>query len=83
MKTLLLSLMVVAFLYLDSGYTITCYSCSRPICMTFQKCPEAEACYTKRSGPLGVEVVKGCTANCTLPASGEKLEYCTEDKCNQ
>nr|UMW88047.1 three-finger toxin [Helicops leopardinus] len=79
MKTLLLSLMVVAFLYLDSGYTIFCYKCSGKLCNTFENCPNATACSKTTSGG---EVVKACAPNCIFPASGEKIEYCAKDKCN-
>uniref|UniRef100_A0A182C5S7 Three finger toxins n=1 Tax=Phalotris mertensi TaxID=1260334 RepID=A0A182C5S7_9SAUR len=79
MKTLLLSLVVVAFVYLDSGHTITC--CSRLVCFSSEYCPDATACYKKMSG-LNV-IGKGCAINCTFPAAGEKIEFCTEDYCNK
>nr|UMW88046.1 three-finger toxin [Helicops leopardinus] len=80
MKTLLLSLVVVAFVYLDSGHTIICHSCNKKICLDHEICPDEPACYIKVSGG---EVTKGCTTNCTLPAAGEKIKYCTKNRCNQ
>nr|UMW88049.1 three-finger toxin [Helicops leopardinus] len=77
MKTLLLSLVVVAFVYLDSGYTIQCYL--RSTFKIFQNCPNATACYKKISGG---KITRGCAFNCTLPAARETIKYCTEDKCN-
>ncbi|XP_070605399.1 toxin 3FTx-Psa1-like [Erythrolamprus reginae] len=83
MKTLLLSLVVVAFVYLDSGRTIKCYTCNAPICIASENCTDATACYVKRSGILGLNVVKGCANNCTFPESGETIKYCVGDNCNQ
>uniref|UniRef100_A0A182C5Y1 Three finger toxins n=1 Tax=Phalotris mertensi TaxID=1260334 RepID=A0A182C5Y1_9SAUR len=84
MKTLLLSLVVVAFVYLDSSYSIICYMHPRPkLLSTVQNCPHAKACYTNKSGLLGLNIIsKGCATNCTFPAAGEKIELCTEDYCN-
>nr|UMW88053.1 three-finger toxin [Helicops leopardinus] len=82
MKTLLLSLVVVALVYLDSGHTITCHSCKWWICWGHEICSNAPACYTKRSDPFGLRIVRGCATDCIFPASGEKIEYCAKDKCN-
>nr|UMW88051.1 three-finger toxin [Helicops leopardinus] len=82
MKTLLLSLLVVAFVYLDLGYTISCYTCSGLVCDTFENCPNAKACFKKTSRPFGGKITRGCAFNCTLPAARETIKYCAEDKCN-
>ncbi|XP_070812787.1 toxin 3FTx-Lei1-like [Pituophis catenifer annectens] len=77
MKTLLLSLVVVAFVYLEPGYPILCYSCTRLLCNTFKNCSDAEACYKTWKG---IEVVKGC--GCPSPGENEKVTCCAKDKCN-
>ncbi|XP_070604801.1 toxin 3FTx-Thr5-like [Erythrolamprus reginae] len=79
MKTLLLSLMVVAFVYLDLGNSIICYPCSALVCFSAENCPNATACYKKVSGGT---ISRGCTTNCTLPADGEATTYCAKDRCN-
>nr|UMW88050.1 three-finger toxin [Helicops leopardinus] len=82
MKTLLLSLVMVAFMYLDSGHTIKCRSYNEFFSFDSENCPNATACYTKRSGLWGLIVVKGCATNCIFPAPGETIQYCVGDKCN-
>uniref|UniRef100_A0A098LY61 Three finger toxin n=2 Tax=Serpentes TaxID=8570 RepID=A0A098LY61_PYTRG len=84
MKTLLLSLVVVTFVCLEPGYTIVCRSCTGLLCATFKTCPDAQACYQmwKDTDILKLNLVKGCAANCTLPAPGERYLYCSKDKCN-
>nr|ABU68473.1 3FTx-Lio3 [Erythrolamprus poecilogyrus] len=76
MKTLLLSLMVVAFVYLDFGQSLIC--CKGPLCFSSENCPDAKACYKQVSGG---ETSWGCTTNCTLPEPGETITYCTKDRC--
>uniref|UniRef100_A0A098M253 Three-finger toxin n=1 Tax=Hypsiglena sp. JMG-2014 TaxID=1550645 RepID=A0A098M253_9SAUR len=81
MKTLLLSLVVVAFVYLDSGHTMKC--CNNMFCIIPVDCPDEGACYKKTSGGLlNLEVDMGCAANCTLPEAGATMKYCSGYKCN-
>nr|ABU68472.1 3FTx-Lio2 [Erythrolamprus poecilogyrus] len=80
MKTLLLSLMVVAFMYLDSGDAIICKYCdSLLLCNTFQNCSDAQACSILTSG---IKIMRRCANECILPAAGETIKYCAEDRCN-
>ncbi|XP_070604802.1 toxin 3FTx-Dis4-like [Erythrolamprus reginae] len=86
MKTLLLSLVLVAFVYLDSGDAITCNFCDTPLpllfCNTFEVCPDSSACYRKETGLHWKKVDRGCATNCTLPAADEKITYCRTNYCN-
>nr|ABU68475.1 3FTx-Tri1 [Trimorphodon biscutatus] len=85
MKTLLLSLMVVGFVYLVSGDNRICYSCTRRPCWGLQHCAEGQnLCYEKKfkDDPFGMKTVKGCTDNCTIPGQNEKVTCCSYDKCN-
>uniref|UniRef100_A0A481MQM5 Three-finger toxin 00 n=1 Tax=Boiga cynodon TaxID=39278 RepID=A0A481MQM5_9SAUR len=84
MKTLLLALVVVAFVCLEPGYTIRCHSCTGRLCTTFQNCPDAQACSQmwNDSDMLKMNVVKGCADNCTFPAPGQQLQLCAKDNCN-
>uniref|UniRef100_A0A098LYI5 Three finger toxin n=1 Tax=Pantherophis guttatus TaxID=94885 RepID=A0A098LYI5_PANGU len=77
MKTLLLSLVVVAFVYLEPGYPILCYSCTGLLCNTFKNCSDVQACYQTWKG---IQLVKGC--GCPVPGENEKVTCCAKDKCN-
>nr|ABU68474.1 3FTx-Dis1 [Dispholidus typus] len=84
MKTLLLALVVVAFVYLEPGYTIICRSCTGPICRTFKNCSDAQACYQMWTDAdvLKLKLVRGCADTCSFPGPGEKRLYCSTDNCN-
>nr|UMW88056.1 three-finger toxin [Heterodon nasicus] len=82
MKTLLLSLVVVAFVYLDSGHTYECHSCEGSLCYNPQNCLDAMGCYKKTYDLFGLKVVKGCATNCTFLEGDEKILLCGKDRCN-
>nr|ABG27004.1 three finger toxin 1 [Sistrurus catenatus edwardsi]ABZ89716.1 three finger toxin 1 precursor [Sistrurus catenatus edwardsi] len=86
MKTLLVILGVVAFVYLDSGYSLECYSCN----MTFSilplklcrsvMCPEGlDQCYINKTLFPVLKIEKGCTTNCTQTWTDK---CCETNKCN-
>ncbi|KAK9402881.1 VENOM COMPONENT: three-fingered toxin-08 [Crotalus adamanteus] len=90
MKTLLLILGVVAFVYLEPGYSLECYSCNKTFLMLPPKlcmsvvCPEGlDQCYTNKTLLLGLipvtKIEKGCTTNCTQTLT---RRCCETNKCN-
>ncbi|XP_058030383.1 toxin 3FTx-Dis4-like [Ahaetulla prasina] len=85
MKTQLLALVVVAFVFLDSGYTLICHSCTEPPCVRHEQCSEGQnLCFEKsyQGDMFGLRTVKGCTDTCADPGENEKVTYCKSDKCN-
>ncbi|XP_039187971.1 three-finger toxin 3-like [Crotalus tigris] len=86
MKTLLLILGVVAFVYLEPGYTTNCYTCPTFICREFQKCPPDEGTCFKRWNStdkwIGRRYVRGCAAACPNPVGKENVFCCETDNCN-
>nr|BDX52391.1 three finger toxin 2 [Protobothrops flavoviridis] len=85
MKTLLLILGVVAFVYLDSGFSLICNTCNRTVRIPLipcdpVTCPEGlDQCYANRTGILRMKVERGCTTNCTQTLT---LMCCKRDMCN-
>nr|UMW88253.1 three-finger toxin [Vipera transcaucasiana] len=87
MKTLLLILGVVAFVYLDSGYSLTCASCPSVKCVWTPnvQCTEgSNQCFKKWTGSEGLRTKyeRGCAANCSNVTGEERVMYCATDNCN-
>uniref|UniRef100_A0A0A1WCI9 3 Finger toxin B n=1 Tax=Echis coloratus TaxID=64175 RepID=A0A0A1WCI9_ECHCO len=87
MKTLLLMLGVVAFVYLEPGYTLVCKSCPDWKCALTPgvECSnDSTQCYKKllESGGLFPKYERGCATNCTTVTGKEKVTYCATDNCN-
>ncbi|XP_015678603.1 three-finger toxin 3 [Protobothrops mucrosquamatus] len=81
MKTLLLMLGVVAFVYLDSGYSLKCEQCNLPNCDFLPDvwCPKGlDQCY-KRWNETTKVFERGCTANCI---EDEQTRCCKTNGCN-
>ncbi|KAL7985698.1 hypothetical protein Chor_010637 [Crotalus horridus] len=84
MKTLLLILGVVAFVYLEPGYSLRCEACNLPNCdfLPAIPCPKGfNQCY-KKWNEIGLSVQtfeRGCTANCTPNA---QTQCCNTNLCN-
>nr|ABG27008.1 three finger toxin 4B [Sistrurus catenatus edwardsi] len=84
MKTLLVSVGVVAFVYLDSGYSLECHTCKGLLCFDPKPCPEGlDQCFKNVTLSLGLIPVqtfeRGCTANCTPNA---QTKCCKTNLCN-
>ncbi|KAL7985699.1 hypothetical protein Chor_010638 [Crotalus horridus] len=86
MKTLLLTLMVVAFMYLDSGYTLRCRSCIGLRCDVFKNCAKGQnVCYVRvdYSDIPNLRITRGCAAMCrTTWDADEYIFCCITDNCN-
>nr|AGI97280.1 3FTx-Aze-1 [Azemiops feae] len=88
MKTLLLILGVVAFVYLDSGYSLICDACSKKFCFltASEQCAEGvDRCYKKWNGTelFATKFQRGCAANCTTEEVNDNACYCKGDNCNK
>nr|AEH05952.1 putative neurotoxin 513V5 [Drysdalia coronoides]AEH05953.1 putative neurotoxin 513V5 [Drysdalia coronoides] len=78
MKTLLLTLVVVAIMCLDVGYTLKC----RKYLSGYVVCKENETiCYRYTVSPFRnrVIVLRGCSASCP---GGNNHVCCSTDMCN-
>nr|ANN23934.1 three finger toxin 1 [Ahaetulla prasina] len=85
MKTLLLALVVVAFVFLDSGYTLICQSCDEQGCPRDEHCSEEQnLCFERwnKNDMFGTNIVRGCTDTYAAPGENEKVTYCAFDRCN-
>nr|ABU68483.1 3FTx-Dis3 [Dispholidus typus] len=91
MKTLLLALVVVAFMCLDSVSSINrCFQCTSQNygskCLSAKKCQRGEnTCYTKykRHKKFGMRwTVKGCSIICPTPRPDEIVNCCYSPECN-
>nr|A5X2W8.1 RecName: Full=Three-finger toxin 3; Flags: Precursor [Sistrurus catenatus edwardsi]ABG27006.1 three finger toxin 3 [Sistrurus catenatus edwardsi]ABZ89720.1 three finger toxin 3 precursor [Sistrurus catenatus edwardsi] len=89
MKTLLLILGVVAFVYLEPGYTTNCFTCTTWTlsCREFEKCPPDKGTCFKRWNSTGIAIrrryTRGCAAACPNPVGNEKVFCCVTDNCNK
>nr|BAN89397.1 three-finger toxin [Protobothrops flavoviridis] len=89
MKTLLLILGVVAFVYLEPGYTRKC--CIYPkwtlFCREVQICPADEGmCFKMWNSTdrlMERTYVRGCAAACPNPVGDEEVYCCVTDNCNK
>nr|ABZ89718.1 three finger toxin 4 precursor [Sistrurus catenatus edwardsi] len=84
MKTLLLNVGVVAFVYLEPGYSLECHTCKGLLCFDPKPCPEGlDQCFKNVTLSLGLipvlKIEKGCTTNCTQTWTDK---CCETDKCN-
>nr|ABU68481.1 3FTx-Dis2 [Dispholidus typus] len=91
MKTLLLALVVVAFMCLDSvSSNQLCFQCNEENywdkCVSATSCPNGEStCYTKykRHKKFGMRwAVKGCARACPNPQRDEIVNCCYSPECN-
>nr|QSI83919.1 three-finger toxin [Calliophis bivirgatus] len=85
MKSLLLVLVVVGFVYLTSGYTLLCRKCNRTVCDLNANCAAGEnQCYIvqNKNDTTGRSAIQGCTATCPTPKSYQKVKCCSIDYCN-
>nr|UMW88212.1 three-finger toxin [Pseudocerastes urarachnoides] len=87
MKTLLLILGVVAFVYLEPAYSLICASCPSLKCVWTPnvQCEEGfTQCFKKWTGSEGLRTryERGCAANCSTVTGKEKVMYCATDNCN-
>nr|QSI83957.1 three-finger toxin [Calliophis bivirgatus] len=80
MKPLLLTLVVVAIVCLDLGYTLKCYS--TPISVITETCPKGmNLCYGKfHFGKFKIFRTRGCTDKCP---PGPGTICCDTNKCNK
>nr|A7X6J0.1 RecName: Full=Toxin 3FTx-Dis4; Flags: Precursor [Dispholidus typus]ABU68567.1 3FTx-Dis4 [Dispholidus typus] len=85
MKTLLLSLVMVGFMYLVSGQNRTCRSCTGALCLKIEQCKEGQnLCFERKITDdfFGMKTVRGCADTCANPGENEKVTYCSTDNCN-
>uniref|UniRef100_A0A098LY55 Three finger toxin n=2 Tax=Serpentes TaxID=8570 RepID=A0A098LY55_PYTRG len=85
MKTLLLSLVVVAFVCLEPGDAVTCHSCNGTICLGSEQCADTQTtCFKKTVNGdfLGLQTVRGCADSCPTPGTNEIITCCGYDHCN-
>nr|BDX52392.1 three finger toxin 3 [Protobothrops flavoviridis] len=79
MKTHLLALVMVAFLYLEPGYTLRCHSCVGYVCKEFEFCkPEQKQCIYL----INRKKYSGCSRNCPSAGANELVKCCATDRCN-
>uniref|UniRef100_A0A646QBR0 Three-finger toxin n=1 Tax=Thelotornis mossambicanus TaxID=1328036 RepID=A0A646QBR0_9SAUR len=85
MKTLLLSLVMVGFVYLVSGQNRTCHSCTGTVCFKHEQCKEGQnLCFKRKINGdfFEMKTVRGCADTCANPGENERVTYCSTDNCN-
>nr|UMW88069.1 three-finger toxin [Rhabdophis subminiatus] len=85
MKTLLLVVVVVGFVYLDLGYTLLCYSCPKLLCLDSVKCLDDQTfCYKSWNNSVlsATNFIRGCAETCPPVNAPEGSLCCATDNCN-
>uniref|UniRef100_A0A098LWU4 3Ftx n=1 Tax=Opheodrys aestivus TaxID=186591 RepID=A0A098LWU4_9SAUR len=84
MKTLLLSLMMVGFVYLVSGFPLKCHKCNQTVCDLKEACEVGKnLCFilTNNNDTMGIQAIQGCAETCPIAGSDQKVKCCDTEYC--